>query len=204
MSSRQTAGGIELTPLDPAAYRHTPWKNGGGVTIDIAESMRPGFGPGSWDGMVWRFGRTAIVTPGPFSDLSGFDRRQVLVSGQGLVLETAAGEIDVRQPFKPVNFAGETPIVSRLESGPVEVVNLIGDRSRALIDLSCLADGAAKTCPAGVHIIYAPVSSCDLTINGNHCAIAAGHAIRIDAAENVTVASRRGTAIVAGCRENHL
>ena len=203
MSSRQTAGGIEITPLDHAAYRHTPWKNGGGVTIDIAESMRPGFVPGSWDGMLWRFGRTAIAAPGPFSDLSGFDRQQVLVSGRGLVLETPAGEIDVRQPFRPVRFAGETPIVSRLESGPVEVVNLIGDRSRVSIDLACLADGATKTCAAGVHIIYAPTSSCDLTIDANPCKIANGHAIHVDAAENFTVASRHGTAIIACCRENH-
>ena len=66
------------------------------------------------------------MTPGAFSDLSGFDREQVLVCGQGLVLETPSGEIDVRQPFKPVRFAGETGIVSRLEAGPVEVVNLLG------------------------------------------------------------------------------
>lgn len=203
MSSAKTIGGIELTPLDPASYRHTPWKNGGGVTIDIAESMRPGFGPGNWDGMVWRFGRTAIVAPGPFSDLSGFDRQQVLVSGRGLVLETTEGEIDVRQPFRPVSFAGETPIVSRLESGPVEVVNLIGDRSRVSIDLSCLVDGATRTCPTGVHIIYAATTSCDLTINGKPCMIANGHAIRIDATEDFTVASRQGIAIVACCREKH-
>ena len=201
---KSLASGIEITPLDPAAYRHTPWKNGGGVTIDIAESMRPGFAPGNWDGMLWRFGRTAIVAPGPFSDLSGFDRQQVLVSGQGLVLETPAGEIDVQQPFRPVSFAGETPIVSRLEAGPVEVVNLIGDRSRVSIDLTCLVDGAARTCPAGVHVIYAATTSCDLTINGHPCAIANGHAMRIDAAENVTIASRHGTAIIAGCRESHL
>ena len=74
MSPIPTASGIRLTTIDPAAYRHTPWKNGGGVTIDIAESLLPGFPPGSWEGMVWRFGRTAIVAPGPFSDLSGFDR----------------------------------------------------------------------------------------------------------------------------------
>ena len=108
--------------------------------------MLPGFAPGSWEGMIWRFGRTAIVTPGPFSDLSGYDRQQVLVSGSGLVLETPAGEIDVRQPFKPVRFAGETRIVSRLEAGPVEVVNLIGDRSRVSIDLSCLS--TAQRIPA--------------------------------------------------------
>ena len=194
---KSSAGGIQITALDPAGYRHMPWKNGGGVTIDIAVTMLPGFAPGSWEGIVWRFSRTAIVTPGAFSDLSGYDRELVLVSGEGLVLGTPVGEIDVRQPFRPVRFAGETSIVSRLEAGPVEVVNLIGDRSRVSIELSCLSDGATIACPAGIHIIYAATSSCELSINGNACEIAAGHAVRIDAGENFTVASRLGTAIVA-------
>jgi uncharacterized protein len=194
---KSNTGRIRITTLDPASYRHMPWKNGGGVTIDIAVTMLPGFAPGSWEGMVWRFSRTAIVTPGPFSDLSGYDRRLALVSGQGLVLGTPVGEIDVRQPFRPVRFAGETSIVSRLEAGPVEVVNLIGDRSRVSIDLSCLSDGATISCPAGVHIIYAAAGSCELSINGNACEIAAGHAMRIDAGDSFTVASRLGAAIVA-------
>ena len=197
MSPTADKSGIRLAPIDPSAFRHTPWKNGGGVTIDVAESLLPGFAPGSWEGMLWRFGRTAIVTPGPFSDLSGFDRQQVLVSGQGLVLETAAGEIDVRQPFKPVRFAGETAIVSRLEAGPVEVVNLLGDRSLVSIDLSCLTAGATKSQPAGIHIIYAAATPCGLAINGNACEIAGGHALRIDAGESFSIASRLGTAIVA-------
>ena len=193
-----SAGGIQLTALDPAGYWHMPWKNGGGVTVDIAVAMLPGFAAGSWEGIVWRFSRTAIVTPGAFSDLSGYDRELALVSGQGLVLETAASEIDVRQPFRPVRFAGETSIVSRLEAGPVEVVNLIGDRTRVSIDLSCLADGAEIACPAGVHIVYAATGSCELSINGETCAVAAGHAMRIDAGTSFAVASRLGTAIVAG------
>ncbi len=197
MSSTAAGGGVRLTPIDPAAFRHTLWKNGGGVTIDVAEALLPGFAPGSWEGMVWRFGRTAIVTPGPFSDLSGFDRAQVLVSGSGLVLETPAGEIDVRQPFRPVRFAGETAIVSRLEAGPVEVVNLLGDRSRVSIDLSCLAAGATNVRPAGIHIVYAAATPCDLAIDGHPCEIAAGYALRIDAGESFTVASRLGTAIMA-------
>ena len=195
--SSTASGGIRLTPINPAAFRHTPWKNGGGVTIDVAEAVLPGFAPGSWEGMVWRFGRTAIMKPGPFSDLSGFDRAQVLVSGSGLVLETPEGEIDVRQPFRPVRFAGETTIVSRLEAGPVEVVNLLGDRSRVSIDLSCLAAGATNSRPAGIHIIYAAATPCDLAIDGNPCEIAGGHAVRVDAGEDFTVASRLGTAIVA-------
>ncbi|MGH6641091.1 MAG: HutD/Ves family protein [Bradyrhizobium sp.] len=198
MSSRQMAGEIQVTALDPAGFRHMPWKNGGGVTIDIAVAMLPGFAPGGWEGMVWRFSRTAIVTPGPFSDLSGFDRQMALISGQGLVLETADREIDVRQPFRPVQFAGETAIVSRLEAGPVEVVNLIGDRSRVSIDLSCLSGGATKACAAGVHIIYAATGSCALSIDDKPCEIPAGHAVRIDAGTRFTAATRLGTAIVAG------
>jgi uncharacterized protein len=195
---KSSSGGIQMTALDPADYGHMPWKNGGGVTIDIAVSMLPGFAAGSWEGIVWRYSRTAIVTPGAFSDLSGYDRELALVSGEGLVLGTPVGEIDVRQPFRPVRFAGETSIVSRLEAGPVEVVNLIGDRSRVSIALSCLSGGAANTRPAGIHIIYAATSSCELSINDEACEIAAGHAVRIDTGENFAVASRLGAPIVAG------
>jgi uncharacterized protein len=87
-----------VTRLDPSRYVRTPWKNGGGVTIDIA-----------FDGDTWRFSRTPITVAGPFSDYTGFDRMQVLVAGSGLVLQTPDGDIDVRRPFEPVRFAGETP-----------------------------------------------------------------------------------------------
>src|SRR4029450_2858 len=96
----------KVTPLDPERYLRTPWKNGGGITVAIA------FGGG-----VWRFSRTPIPAAGPFSDYSGFDRLQVLVAGSGLVLQTPSGEIDVRRPFRPGRFAGETAIVGRLGGG---------------------------------------------------------------------------------------
>jgi uncharacterized protein len=192
-----STGAIQITTLDPANFRHMPWKNGGGVTIDIAVAMLPGFTPGGWDGIIWRFSRTAIVTPGAFSDLSGYDRELALVSGEGLVLETTAGEIDVRRPFKPVHFAGETKIVSRLEAGPVEVVNLIGDRSRVSIALSCLWGGVEIACLAGVYIIYAATSG-EVAIDGKPCEIAGGHAVRIDAGHGFALESQTGTAVVAG------
>ena len=194
---KSSSGGIQITALDPAGYRHMPWKNGGGVTVDIAVTMLPGFAAGGWDGIVWRLSRTAIVTSGAFSDLSGYDRELALVSGEGLVLETPVGEIDVRRPFKPVRFAGEASIVSRLEAGPVEVVNLIGDRARVSIGLCCLSGGAIRACLAGAHIIHAAAGSCELMIGDKPCEIPAGHAVRIDAEENFAVASRLGTALVA-------
>jgi uncharacterized protein len=91
---------------------------------------------------------------------------QVLMAGGGLVLQTPDGEIDVRRPFKPVRFAGETPIMSRLEAGPVEVVNLMGDRSRVRIDLAVLAPGETWRLAPGVHIAYCPPTSAGPTSAG--------------------------------------
>jgi environmental stress-induced protein Ves len=174
-----------ITLLDPASYRRTPWKNGGGVTIDIAEQDD-----------IWRFGRTPITTPGPFSDYSGFDRVQVLVAGAGLVLETPNGEIDVRTPFSPVAFAGETPIVSRLEAGPVEVVNLIGNRARVRIDLQVLRAGATIGRSVGTHLAYAACGPAALAIDGVEHRLAADHALRIEVTSPTMIAGTGGMLLV--------
>jgi environmental stress-induced protein Ves len=123
-----------VSVLEAARYRRVPWPNGGGVSVDVAWCPAESF----------RFGRTPILAPGPFSDYTGSERWQVLVAGRGLVLQTPDDEIDVRQPFRPVSFAGETKITSRLEAGPVEVVNLIGDRSRVRLGLSVLRVGDSQ------------------------------------------------------------
>ena len=174
-----------ITPLDPAGYRRTPWKNGGGVTVDIAEHED-----------AWRFGRTPITAPGPFSDYTGFDRAQVLVAGRGLVLQTPDGCIDVRTPFRPVAFAGETPIVSRLESGPVEVVNLIGNRAKVRVDLQVLHAGAAMGRSAGTHIVYAAQGPAALTIDGTTHRLAADHALRLDVGSPTMVACTGGVLLL--------
>jgi environmental stress-induced protein Ves len=174
-----------ITRLDPADYRRTPWKNGGGITVDIAE-----------DGDVWRFGRTPITAPGPFSDYAGFDRLQVLVAGRGLVLQTPDGEIDVRTPLKPVRFAGETPIVSRLESGPVEVVNLIGARAKVRIDLQVLQAGASLGRGAGTHIVYAASGPAALTIEREAHRLPADHALRIESAQPTMIACTEGVLLL--------
>jgi environmental stress-induced protein Ves len=173
-----------ITLLAPTDYRRTPWKNGGGITTDIAEQES------------WRFGRTPITTPGPFSDYSGFDRVQVLVVGRGLVLDTPDGEIDVRTPFKPVAFAGETPIVSRLEAGPVEVVNLIGSRAHVRVDLQVLRAGAAIGRSAGTHLVYAADGPATLTIEGAAHRLAADHSLRIDRTSPTMIACTEGLVLV--------
>lgn len=142
--------------LDPATYRHVPWKNGGGVTTDIAGEYRPSAEPGGWDGMIWRLSRTRIEAPGPFSDLPGYDRLLAVIDGAGLVLHPRGRPpLDVRLPFRPVRFAGEWPIDSELTRGPVGVLNLLADRTKIDIGLSFVTAPGRVALPAARAVLLA-------------------------------------------------
>jgi uncharacterized protein len=183
-----------ITCLDPKTYRRTPWKNGGGVTIDITDAYRPGATPGSWSGMLWRLGRTQIVTSGPFSDLSGYDRILTVIGGHGLVLEIEGGAaLDVRAPFRPVRFRGEDRIVSRLEQGPVAVLNLIADRQHD-IDVAIFGGGDASPLSANISIVYALEDS--LVALGGEYSLGADEALRLDGAGGM-LALRSGRVALA-------
>ena len=169
-----------ITRLDPKTYRRTPWKNGGGVTVDIADAYRADAEPGGWSGMLWRLGRTQIATPGPFSDLTGYDRILTVIGGRGLVLDIEGGAaLDVREPFRPVRFRGEDRITSRLEAGPVDVLNLIADRDRA-IDVAIPRDAAALPLDGAANIVYA-IEDSRVAVGAEVFALTADAALRIDA-----------------------
>jgi len=184
----------DVVRLDPHAYRRTPWKNGGGVTVDIADAYIPGAEPGSWSGMLWRLGRTEIVTPGPFSDLSGYDRILTVIGGRGLVLDIEGGAaLDVREPCRPVRFRGEDRIVSRLEAGPVAVLNLIADR-RHHIDVAILSGTDARAVDAPISIVYAVADSA-VAVGEEMFSLGGDEALRLDG--TAMLALRAGRAALA-------
>ena len=189
-----------LTPLAPESFRSKPWKNGGGVTLDIADACAPGVVPAGWEGMIWRLGRTAIVQPGPFSDLTGYERLQAVIVGSGLVLEGADGEIDLRQPFRPARYDGGIPLVSRLENGPVEVLNLMVDRALCAADMVVPVAGQDMALSGGIHILYAPGAAVTGRCGPEAFAVPAGHALRIDAEADVVLTVEAGQALLATIR----
>jgi uncharacterized protein len=193
-----------LTRLPPEGFRRTPWKNGGGVNADIADD---GASEG-WSRFNWRFGRTAIVQPGPFSDFTGYERLQVVISGTGLVLVTPEGEIDLRVPFRPVRYDGALPIVTRLEAGAVEVVNLVADKGRFAIDMAVLGERipdeaipgetiSPRNCLPGVHIAYVPFGAAELRVDADVVVLGAGHGLRLDAGTAFSLAATGGPVILA-------
>ena len=182
-----------IQTLSPVDYQHVPWKNGGGITTTIASQKRTGIE--GWAGIIWQLGRTKIITPAPFSDLAGFERMQVVIGGSGLVLETPTGEIDLRVPFRPVRYDGGIPISSKLENGPVEVVNLIASRDTCAIDLIVLTAGEEASLATGQHVVFAPNAPASLRIDEHVHALPTNHALAFDGAARLRITT--GVVLVA-------
>jgi uncharacterized protein len=101
----------ELTP--------TPWKNGGGVTREIA-AHRNGAA------LVWRLSMADVASDGPFSIFAGMIRVLTVIEGNGMEL-ICPSETLYADFGEPVRFDGGLKINARLFDGPLRDLNLIFD-----------------------------------------------------------------------------
>jgi environmental stress-induced protein Ves len=106
----------------------TPWKNGGGVTREVA-AFPAGAG---LDAFVWRVSIADVAQAGPFSRFDGIDRTLVLLSGAGMLLDEAQGPTHaLTQALDIARFAGEAAIDARLVDGATRDFNLMVRRGAA-------------------------------------------------------------------------
>ena len=103
-----------------------PWKNGGGITRNIALANLG-------EQTAWRLSRADVATDGAFSSFAGLERILTMVSYTGMVLHHQGGALDA-DPWQPVRFGGELKEFSGLIDGPLTDLNLMFDPS--------LCDGA--------------------------------------------------------------
>lgn len=126
--------------LHPAAYRVTPWKDGGGTTTQIA--IEP---PGATvaDPFVWRLSSARVEGSGPFSRFPGTHRILALLEGPGMELVFEDGRtLRLDDPLAPVAFPGDLGVHATLLGGPCVDLGLIYDPARVACQLSVLALGA--------------------------------------------------------------
>ncbi|MCA9286605.1 MAG: HutD family protein [Phycisphaerales bacterium] len=118
--------------LPASSHRRVPWRNGGGVTDEIAVQPDP-CDPSRF---AWRISIATIGSAGPFSLFPGVDRILLLVDGHGMLIRIGDGAWQrIDRPFEPLDFAGEVPVDCRLIDGPVHDLNVMVDRMhwRALV-----------------------------------------------------------------------
>jgi environmental stress-induced protein Ves len=187
---------MKITLLKSEDYTRSPWKNGGGIFTDIAGAHRADASAKDWDSLLWRFASTPIVAPGPFSFMPGIDRLQMVVSGRGLVLKSPTQAFDEREPFTTVRFTGEMEIVTELEAGPVEVVNLMARRGAAEIALVALREPGDRPLSAGTHLVYAVSGDCGIRLNSEDFVISDGCTLKVELTGPSSLALVSGIAVL--------
>ena len=106
-------------------YRRMPWKNGGGVTMEVAVwPPRAGL-----DDFGWRVSMARVESDGPFSAFPAVDRTLTLLSGEGMILS-----VEGYNPFgltlhsEPLPFPADVPAGARLIAGPSTDLNVMTRR----------------------------------------------------------------------------
>ncbi len=135
--------------LPPQSFQTQPWKNGGGVTHEIARADREGR-------LLWRLSIAEVASDGPFSAFPGLTRILTVIGGAGLWLDTPEGRLSAL-PGAPLRFSGDLPVMGRRIDGPVRDFNLIWDASALTAEVT-RCDGAVPACPARPGGLYAFLS----------------------------------------------
>jgi uncharacterized protein len=154
------AGAVTL--LRAADLVASPWKNGGGVTREIA-AFPAGAG---LDTFVWRVSVADVAQPGPFSRFPGIDRTLVLLSGAGMLLDEAGGATHaLKKPLDAAHFNGETAINATLVDGATRDFNLMLRRGRARGLIDVWRGAGEHVLDADVMLLFCASGSLDVTLD---------------------------------------
>lgn len=107
-------------------HRIVSWKNGGGVTRELASHREDG---GSED-FLWRVSIATVDRDGPFSRFDGVDRTIAVLAGDGLRLATPTDEVDLLAGGEPYSFNGETPVEASVITAATTDLNVMTRRGR--------------------------------------------------------------------------
>ncbi|WP_206952793.1 HutD/Ves family protein [Trinickia acidisoli] len=142
-----------------SALKAAPWKNGGGVTREIAAYPVGA----SLETFVWRVSVADVEQAGPFSRFLGIDRTLVLLAGVGMDLIEAAGAVHaLREPLSIARFDGEAALEARLVGGATRDFNLMVRRDRASAVLEVWRGAGRHTLDADAALVFCARGSLDL------------------------------------------
>lgn len=169
------------------------WKNGGGLTREIAAAPLVASGAASLDAFAWRVSLADVAQSGPFSRFIGVDRTLVLLEGAGMLLDEyadaeSAARAEARRtyvllkPYDTVRFAGETLAGARLVKGPTRDLNLMLRRGVASGDIEVWRGAGTRDCRATVALLFCANGAARVVADGAAPAtLAAGDTLRLDA-----------------------
>lgn len=194
---------MKLQALGPADFLKMPWKNGQGVTTELAVARRPGE-----DSFDWRISTATVAAPGPFSVFAGIDRSLAIVRGGTLTLNVEGRpDVTLTTGTPAYAFGGELAVSSTpaLDTAgvPIDDFNVMTRRAEwqhTLAQHRLEGDALMWTLPSGdgaVAFLYCARAQVRVTFrDGQTLTIAADHALRIEGGDVCEVQADTGSADV--------
>ncbi|RFB78627.1 HutD/Ves family protein [Methylovirgula sp. 4M-Z18] len=119
--------------IPASSYTSMPWKNGGGVTTEIAVYPE-GAGLETFE---WRVSTAHVASDGPFSLFPNIDRTLSVLNGGGIVLH--GGEtVSLTPQTMPYAFAADTPVSAALIDGAIDDLNVMTRRGEWTHSVKCV------------------------------------------------------------------
>jgi environmental stress-induced protein Ves len=140
-----------MTIVPFADLKAVPWKNGLGITREIAVEPKGA----TMDDFTWRVSIADVDTASPFSRFPGIDRTIVLLEGGGFTMRLdGEREHALTTACQPFSFAGEAVVEVTLAGGATRDFNLMVRRDTALGSVEVVHGPATLNLGSGVVLLY--------------------------------------------------
>jgi hypothetical protein len=170
-----------------------PWKNGGGVTREVA--IWP---PDStFDDFDWRVSVADVREAGPFSVFENIDRTMTILAGRlGLAIEDRVVELDMHSA--PFAFPGDVPCSGTPLGGPVRDLNVMTRRGRCFARAESLS--VLPQSDNAVHTLIVASTTSAVDVGEEQISLAALDALLMEGCAAVRLRSGAGFRIVLSAR----
>ncbi len=166
---------IDRTPM--------PWKNGGGVTQEVA--IWPP--TAALDAFDWRISIADVAQGGPFSTFPGVDRVLTVIEGSGIELAVEGlAAVTLGDNSAPFAFPGDAACAATLHQGPIRDLNLMVRRGAYVARVRRVDGPALVSCDAETTFVLALEA---VEIGGEH--LAAEDAAILDRGERLSLGAGR-------------
>jgi environmental stress-induced protein Ves len=128
--------------LRRAHYLSMPWRNGAGVTREIARA------PAAGSEFLWRLSLATVASSGPFSNYPGYRRSVTLIGGDGFRLDIGDSDRVVLDSIGATAvFAGDVPTGCALIDGPSSDLSLMVREPGRIVSVTRIQCTAAQVTP---------------------------------------------------------
>ncbi|KAB2666866.1 HutD family protein [Brucella tritici] len=155
---------MAVTLLKAENHRRMPWKNGGGVTVEIAVHPQGA----SVDDFDWRVSMATVASHGPFSIFPGIDRTLSVLEGDGILLDVDGQVSTLTRESTPLAFAADSRSAARLIGSAITDLNVMTRRGHFIHMVRRLPVGGTTLTQADGNpvLIFCAEGQVDLTFVG--------------------------------------